>query len=160
MYNTTVVNSMMKMTICMRKYDSSIVLIRNVYIQMNTTNLLWSGHIHQLSTYSSTHLHVSYCNMGDGLQMVFSDTIIHFRKNCLKFGHPKWLTDNMYWTNHLYWPVLVWSIHNFATVHRTFNKYWKWYAWMQKKKLKNFMNSILLSFTSTSISYADTVINP
>jgi len=40
---------------------------------MNTTNFFWSGHIHQLPTYSSTHLHVSYLNMGDGSQMVFSD---------------------------------------------------------------------------------------
>ena len=40
---------------------------------MNTTNPFWSGHIHQLSIYSSTNLHALYLNMEDGLQMVFSD---------------------------------------------------------------------------------------
>ena len=64
---------MMTMTICMRKYESSIVHIMKIYIQMNTTSLFWSEHIHQLSTYSSTHLHISYLNMGNGLQIVFSD---------------------------------------------------------------------------------------
>lgn len=86
-------------------------------------------------------------------------TNIHFRKNCLKFGHPQRLTTFIEWT--------ICTDVCFFEKYTTFPLYTElstngendMLGWTKNYK-KKCTNSTLLSFTSSSISYEDTVINP